>query len=591
MKLSRLASICVLALCAAFAVAPAASAEPLIDVSELNLPESIITAGDAYAIYDEGADTTSVCVLFVSTDVDTTLIFHDLAVNGSQMFLEEFIGRQVVDVTIDESANQAMCIPVAEGDVTEEGLEFSLSSSADQTVVGDRTNLTFPDSYQDVIADLDALGFDVYDAYFTSNQRDDGTLAYDFKVDITPRDDISENPVNLAITGASLVLDNGDEITMGEGDRIRSIKEDDELWLGFTTEDPEIGLGDVQVTAEIDAVRPSTFKTTGKVPAGLRITASPQTWTHDEENQTTEVSSVTLSNTTSKPLNLSMSSAKLLQTSGSSMTDLRLRSKPIQYITVPAKGTIVLSPFATLFDGDLRYGFALAFSATFAQQTPSAVDVKGLKMPKGYTVEPMSFDLLQYDSKTKTTAVSLLLSQVVTASDKALVLAPATLNGKNSPTAVAGGVNLTTAAGRFRFFSLDLGVVKGDARLGQTLKLAGTLAAAAKTKYSNSAQFDDELGLFSVAEKTSPEDWSYDATKKSTTISVVVANDDASSSRIGLCRLVVNVGGKKVSVVKAVTTVKATSSGRVALAVVPGDLRYGGVQVSITGAYTAGGCS
>ena len=574
----------------AYSPIPASAVDPIIDVSGLRLPAGVTVAGDPFSYYDEMADATLVCLVFSYTGEPSTLFFHDFAVNGQQTIADSFVGRQTVEIPSDTQESQPLCVVAAAGDVSLGKSTLNLTSSLANTVIASRTDLAFPGAYDGLAIKLNSLGFDMTDGYFSWSLAGNGSISYDFYVDIAPQADLSDNPVTINVNSATLTPSKGNAITLTGGDRNRVINSDDELWLGSTNVDPEAGLGTLKITADVARVLPSTLKSSAKLPSGLRLSAAPEQWYFDEDAKTTEASPVTLSNSGSKPLSVSMSSAKLFSVTGAVTTDLRVAPKPLQYVTVPAKGSVDISLFAGAYSGDLRFGHTLTLTATVSLVTPSKFDVTGLKVTKGYTVDPLSFAMVEYDPVTKSTDVSMVMSQPAASSDRALIFTSGTINGKVVKAAVIAGQVGPERAQKTRLFYVPLGSVKGDVRLGQTLKVTGNIVAVTKTKYSNSAELDDEGTLAYVDALIAPESWAYDAVKKSTAITVRFANDDEVPATIGMCNLTVTVGGKKVSPAKTNVTIRAGGVATATLFTVPGDLRYGGTQVKVTGSYTVGGC-
>lgn len=576
---------------------PAYAAGSTITTTGLNLPQGVTLAEAPSFLYSADQGVTSACMKFSYTGEPTTLFFHDLAVNGSTTAGDYYIGRQEVTIPNDSQQYLGQCIAVGRGDLRATGATFALSSSLAQTVVAEKTNLEFPDAYQTLTTKLAALGFTTTGGYLSWWQdSDSGNTQYGMYVGITPTTDISSKPVTLKISNAVLRPASGNPLALSPTSRTQTISGVDEIYFGATFTDPGVGLGRGQLTPQLDAdlsvVYPTTFTTSSTLPAGLKLASDPANWYYDERADKTFITGGMLTNSSSKSVNVSVGGAKLYSVSGQTQTNLNLPAAPTQFMTVPPKGEMYVSLFSAGVPGDFRYDKTLSLAATVKVVTPSSLDVKGLKVPSGYTVKSAGFDNFFYNSEDKETVLLLLLTQPTRGADKALVLAGATLNGKSVPTAVSNGYNWDESA--VRTFYLELGTVTGDARVGKSFKLVGSLTAAAKTTFKSTAVLDKpNLGVAALEDGQlfPPQPWviNYEASKKKSTISVKMLNITEADARIGTCKLVLKVNGKTTAIPARNATVRANSNPIITLATVSGDLRYG-ASVTLSGTFKYGGC-
>jgi len=576
----------VMAVLATVCTLPVHASPSEVDVTNLMLPSGVTLSESPSLSYDQEDDVTYACLRFDYQGAPTTLFFHDLKIDGAKNVQGWYISRQTTSLpNSDPQSTSPLCIPAAAGDVANTGTVLALTSSAEATAIADVSNLDFPDAFTTISDKFAALGFDATSGYMAWGEDSQGMLRYSMYLDISPTTDISGSPVTISIKNPALRVDKNTTVALASGDTVMTVSGDVEITIGTSTDDPAMGLGAPQLDADIAVVTASMFKVTSSLPAGLSITANPASWYFDQQGNTTNISWLTLRNSTSKPVSVIISAPKLYSGSGQNVTDLKPKGQTL-YVTVPSKESVDILPFVDTLPGDLRYGAELSFTAKIVLATPSAWDLSGLKVSKGLSVKPTNFNMTMFNSRAKTTTLFLRVTQPASAADKVLVLAGSKVMGKVVPPLTAYGYLNDDPA--IRTFDFELGSYKGDLRVGKSLKVTGTLSAKAKTKFTSTAVVPAKSGL--ATQWGGPQVWEYNSAKHTTTILQVIYNGNTKSVKVGVCALKLKIAGKEVGVVKTNTTIAPDGYSKVKIAIVPGDLRYGERVVALAGTFTSGGC-
>ena len=594
---SSLAKLAPLALLATLlTAAPAQAAASTVTTSGLALPAGVTLAETPVLSYESGRAVTLACMRFSYSGDPATLFFHDLTVNGGAMVGENLVARQTIRIPNDNAQMQPLCVEVATGDKVNTGGAFAIASTSAQTVVAQPTNLDFPAAFTTISTKLAAVGFTATSGYMAwSYDNDTAAVRYGLYVGVTPTTDISNAPVTLTIQNAVLKGSGGNPVSLTASMPTQTFSGEGEIDFGWSSVDLMAGLGTGDATPQLDAdiakVLPTTWTTTGSFPAGISFTTDPGSWYYNDFTQTTGLT-VMVNNSGTKTVNLMVSKPKLYSVSGQTLTDLALPTDIPQLVTVPPKESMYVSTFTTGLPGDYRYDHALSFTATVKAVTPSSIDVKGLKLPGGYTMAPISFNNMLYDPNLKRTTFIAVINQPARGADKALVLSSGVFNGKAIPTAASDGY--LPPEGNTRTFYLELGTVSGDVRTGKTYKLAGTIIAQTKTKFTSTAKLDNMnrgVAVFEDEQMWPPRPWAidYDAAKKKSTIMVKMLNVSEGSARLGTCKVVLKVNGKAVTLLSKNVTVRSFGNPFVNMATVSGDLRYG-ATIAMSGTFKYGGC-
>ena len=566
------------------AQAPAAFAAQLsVDTSGLALPAGV-TVASVTPQYNPELGTTSACVTFDYAGAPTYLFFHDLQVNGSSMVGDYFEGRQIAAVPSNTGNGSRLCPVIGFGDLVSAGASVTLTSTAAQTQLSDQSTLEFPVSFTDISAKLAALGVTVTNAYMAWSASTDGIASYDFYIEATPTK--QGTSVLVTWTNPRLTYGNSGIVRLSGGDPYPRISGPTEFNLGRTTQDPMQGLGNVQVRADFVKAVPSTFSVSTKLPTGWSITADPAQWYYDSQANRTYVGDIFMRNGTKSAISVSLDSGVLSTVKSGKSTSLKLKTLPVQYLTVPAKSSKVVNLFEAGAVGDIRYNRALSLTVSVGRASPSTLNLKGLTLPKGFTAQPLSFDSMFYDASAKQTWLAVEITQPAASAAKILIPSGLKVAGAAQDSGLAAG----SVDGTTRRYFLDLGLTRGDVRSGKTIVVTGKVTTATPTAYAHNAVVDDPRTGIEVLVAPSPEQWTYDSKAKKTQITVLLTHNGNAETFINTCGLAVIVDGNVVSTPLSSKEIWPGMNVWLPIASVAGDVRTGGHAVTVSGTYGTSSC-
>ena len=580
--LSRLC-VAVTALIAVTQVPAAFAAQMSVDTSGLALPAGV-TIASVTPQYNAELDTTSVCVTFDYSGAPTYLFFHDLQINGSSMVGDYFEGRQIAAVPSNTGNGSRLCPVVGFGDLSSTSAAVTLTSTLAQTRLSAQSTLEFPVSFTEISTKLAALGVTVTNAYMAWSASPDGIASYEFYVEATPAK--QGTSVMVTWTNPRLTYGNSGIVRLSGGDQYPRISGPTEFNLGGTTQDPMEGLGTVQVKADFVKAVPSTFAVSTKLPTGWSITADPAQWYYDSQANRTYVGDIFMRNGSKSAISVSLTGGVLSTVKSGKATSLKLKTLPVQYLTVPAKSSKVVNLFEAGAVGDIRYNRALSLSVTVERASPSTLNLKGLTLPKGFTAQPLSFDTMFYDASAKQTWLAVELTQPTASAAKILVPSGLKVAGAAQASALTAG----TVDGATRSYFLDLGLTKGDVRSGKTIVVTGKVTTATPTTYSHTAVVGDSRTGIEVLVAPSAEHWTYDAKTKQTQITVLLTHNGDWETFVNTCGVTVTVDGNVVSNPLSSKEIWPGMNVWLPVATVTGDVRTGGHTITVSGTYGTNGC-
>lgn len=453
------------------------------------------------------------------------------------------------------------------------------------------SDLAYPKSYSGTFSNLDALGIEVTDGYnvYSSEGR------YGFYISIKTKADVA--PFSIVIGKSELRGKSFAPVALSHPERVFEVTATPtEIFLGESTTDPTINMTDVAITVTFRKYIPSTTRQIVTAPENLEVVRLTQI-SYFEEGKKSYIG-VVVKNTSDKPINVDGRALVISdESSGSakkiSGIDAQTSLATIQPTIDDSESNYYQFSFAVPLD--LRENMKLAVSGALKTVSPSIINTKKVRLPKGFTLKGTDFSHFSYDPLKNQTQIWVSVTKPTDSNVVLKISGVSISSGKASPTLTYAPYFYDQAKNQSRYL-FDLGSISGDARVGKKITLAATLTAVKKTTFTHTATLDPAITDIYLESYSVylPEYWKYD--KKTNTTSVIAAFQKyglKGSRSVYLCSLSIVADGKTVAAPQEPILVKPDTYpdyDSYTIAKLTGDFRAGGHTVTISGRYSASGC-
>lgn len=435
-----------------------AQATPSVDTSQLNMAGTPgVTAPTTYELKDDG----QVCFVF-SGGSAKTLYFQDAGLTYN-IIGEPFSYNESLYYTVQKdgtSFNLCLYPVVGTGFVNATGVAFTGTL---------KQGTTISSNFETYLA---SKGLTLKDTYFWFNGTN---TQFEMTVENTSTKALGYNVTDVLIDG---------KVTVNAPTAI-VVPAKAESWirLGEVAGDYEKNYANLSITMNL-TVSPFSklISTKVKLPKGLSVVSNSATsWDYPSYNRLQPGESITrpcllLKNTSGKAISV-MSTLSWKSGSSSSTGNFG------ELLPIAKNGIICASGLDSndkFLTGDLRLGQTVTVTGSVSIVAQSSVVTSGLKLG-GYRLTQKPW--VSYDAATKSTQVVIYVTHSTLEGD-ALLKAPK-INGVQTDAAVVAGRCECGGPGYdYRSRTLVLTKVKGDLRVGKTLKLTGTLQNSTPLTYS-----------------------------------------------------------------------------------------------------------